>query len=115
MPVTHASACLSVQVFSGKRPEAEFPLQPQAPFPKLSSPSPAEEGQQALTCLISERDLMLFEKLGDGSFGVVRRGEWGTPTGKMVRGPEHARANPVHGPRGCVIPAGNGANSGLPG
>ncbi|XP_077682216.1 activated CDC42 kinase 1 isoform X3 [Eretmochelys imbricata] len=72
------------KVFSGKRPEAEFPLQPQAPFPKLSSPSPAEEGQQALTCLISERDLMLFEKLGDGSFGVVRRGEWGTPTGKML-------------------------------
>ncbi|EMP37638.1 Activated CDC42 kinase 1 [Chelonia mydas] len=72
------------KVFSGKRPEAEFPLQPQPPFPKLSSPSPAEEGQQALTCLISERDLMLFEKLGDGSFGVVRRGEWGTPTGKML-------------------------------
>uniref|UniRef100_A0A8C3STP5 non-specific protein-tyrosine kinase n=1 Tax=Chelydra serpentina TaxID=8475 RepID=A0A8C3STP5_CHESE len=70
------------KVFSGKRPEAEFPFQPQPTFPKLSSPSPAEEGQQALTCLISERDLTLFEKLGDGSFGVVRRGEWGTPTGK---------------------------------
>ncbi|KAM9126672.1 activated CDC42 kinase 1 isoform 3-T3 [Pangshura tecta] len=70
------------KVFSGKRPEAEFPPQPQPPFPKLSGPPPTEEGQQALTCLISERDLMLFEKLGDGSFGVVRRGEWGTPTGK---------------------------------
>ncbi|XP_044885626.1 activated CDC42 kinase 1 isoform X4 [Mauremys mutica] len=70
------------KVFSGKRPEAEFPPQPQPTCPKLSSPPPAEEGQQALTCLISERDLTLFEKLGDGSFGVVRRGEWGTPTGK---------------------------------
>ncbi|XP_074860257.1 activated CDC42 kinase 1 isoform X3 [Carettochelys insculpta] len=70
------------KVFSGKRPEAEFP--PQAPLPTLPSPSPAEEGQQALTCLISERDLTLFEKLGDGSFGVVRRGEWGTPTGKTL-------------------------------
>ncbi|KAM9126673.1 activated CDC42 kinase 1 isoform 4-T4 [Pangshura tecta] len=72
------------KVFSGKRPEAEFPPQPQPPFPKLSGPPPTEEGQQALTCLISERDLMLFEKLGDGSFGVVRRGEWGTPTGKTL-------------------------------
>uniref|UniRef100_A0A8C4YJ06 Activated CDC42 kinase 1 n=1 Tax=Gopherus evgoodei TaxID=1825980 RepID=A0A8C4YJ06_9SAUR len=72
------------KVFSGRRPEAEFPPQPQPTFPKLSSPPPAEEGQQALTCLISERDLTLFEKLGDGSFGVVRRGEWGTPTGKTL-------------------------------
>ncbi|XP_044885627.1 activated CDC42 kinase 1 isoform X5 [Mauremys mutica] len=72
------------KVFSGKRPEAEFPPQPQPTCPKLSSPPPAEEGQQALTCLISERDLTLFEKLGDGSFGVVRRGEWGTPTGKTL-------------------------------
>ncbi|XP_032633179.1 activated CDC42 kinase 1 isoform X4 [Chelonoidis abingdonii] len=72
------------KVFSGKRPEAEFPPQPQSTFPKLSSPTPTEEDQQALTCLISERDLTLFEKLGDGSFGVVRRGEWGTPTGKTL-------------------------------
>lgn len=41
--------------------------------------------QQALTCLIAEKDLTLFEKLGDGSFGVVKRGEWMTPSGKMVR------------------------------
>lgn len=44
------------------------------------------DGQhQALTCLISEKDLTLFEKLGDGSFGVVKRGEWLAPTGKVVR------------------------------
>uniref|UniRef100_A0A8C8RX46 Activated CDC42 kinase 1 n=1 Tax=Pelusios castaneus TaxID=367368 RepID=A0A8C8RX46_9SAUR len=72
------------KVFSGKRPEAEFQTQPQSTFCKPVTPPPTEEGQQALTCLISERDLTLFEKLGDGSFGVVRRGEWGAPTGKTL-------------------------------
>lgn len=33
-----------------------------------------------LSCLIHEKDLTLGIKLGDGSFGVVRRGEWTTPT-----------------------------------
>ncbi|GAB0100579.1 uncharacterized protein DMENIID0001_166380 [Sergentomyia squamirostris] len=28
------------------------------------------------TCLILEREITLADKLGDGSFGVVRRGEW---------------------------------------
>ncbi|CAM9221131.1 unnamed protein product, partial [Lampetra planeri] len=32
------------------------------------------DGQQTLTCLIPEKDLTLLEKLGDGSFGVVKRG-----------------------------------------
>lgn len=71
------------KVFLGKRPESEFPPQPQSSFCKASPPPPSE-GQQALTCLISEKDLSLFEKLGDGSFGVVRRGEWGAPTGKVI-------------------------------
>nr|7KP6_A Chain A, Activated CDC42 kinase 1 [Homo sapiens]7KP6_B Chain B, Activated CDC42 kinase 1 [Homo sapiens] len=39
---------------------------------------------QSLTCLIGEKDLRLLEKLGDGSFGVVRRGEWDAPSGKTV-------------------------------
>lgn len=30
----------------------------------------------ALTCLIHEKDINLGVKLGDGSFGLVRRGEW---------------------------------------
>ncbi|XP_063232759.1 activated Cdc42 kinase Ack [Bacillus rossius redtenbacheri] len=34
-----------------------------------------------LTCLVQERDVALSSKLGDGSFGVVRRGEWTTPSG----------------------------------
>lgn len=95
-----------LQVFSGKRPDgADFPQQgqPTTSFRKLSptpplvlgegllSTQPAGSGtlldgqQQALTCLIPEKDLTLFEKLGDGSFGVVKRGEWTTPAGKLVR------------------------------
>ncbi|XP_072264384.1 activated CDC42 kinase 1 isoform X7 [Pyxicephalus adspersus] len=70
------------KVFSGKRPDSEFSPLPQSTYRKPPSPPPSE-GQQALTCLISEKDISLFEKLGDGSFGVVRRGEWNTPGGKM--------------------------------
>ncbi|XP_077864926.1 LOW QUALITY PROTEIN: putative E3 ubiquitin-protein ligase HERC4, partial [Saccoglossus kowalevskii] len=36
---------------------------------------------QSLTCLISDSELTLYEKLGDGSFGVVRKGDWKTPNG----------------------------------
>lgn len=90
------------KVFSGKRPEGDFPQQGQlaSSFRKLSPTPPlglaegvlaaqtggpaALEGQQALTCLIPEKDLTLFEKLGDGSFGVVKRGEWLTPAGKVL-------------------------------
>nr|KAF6383985.1 tyrosine kinase non receptor 2 [Pipistrellus kuhlii] len=76
------------KVFSGKRLEAEFPPQhAQSAFPKASPApgGPAGEGPlQSLTCLIGEKDLRLLEKLGDGSFGVVRRGEWDAPSGKTV-------------------------------
>uniref|UniRef100_A0A663MX57 Activated CDC42 kinase 1 n=1 Tax=Athene cunicularia TaxID=194338 RepID=A0A663MX57_ATHCN len=73
------------KVFSGKRPESELPPQPQSTFRKPPTPPPPEAGgQHSLTCLVRERDLSLFEKLGDGSFGVVRRGEWCTPAGKTL-------------------------------
>uniref|UniRef100_UPI0014455346 activated CDC42 kinase 1-like n=1 Tax=Epinephelus lanceolatus TaxID=310571 RepID=UPI0014455346 len=91
-------------VFSGKRPDGgDFPQQGQlaSSFRKLSPTPPLGLGegvlatqpgggapldgqQQALTCLIPEKDLTLFEKLGDGSFGVVKRGEWLTPSGKVL-------------------------------
>lgn len=75
------------QVFSGKRPEGDFNPQPASTFRKPSPTPPLVDGQQqTLTCLISEKDLALFEKLGDGSFGVVKRGEWFTPNGKVVSG-----------------------------
>ncbi|CAN7988973.1 unnamed protein product [Ixodes hexagonus] len=41
-------------------------------------------GAAALTCLISEKDVTLASKLGDGSFGVVVKGEWDTPDGRVV-------------------------------
>ncbi|XP_078210970.1 activated CDC42 kinase 1 isoform X49 [Callithrix jacchus] len=76
------------KVFSGKRPEAEFPPQHSQSTFRKTSPIPgvpAGEGPlQSLTCLIGEKDLRLLEKLGDGSFGVVRRGEWDAPSGKTV-------------------------------
>lgn len=75
-------------MFSGKRLEAEFPPHHSQSTFRKTSPTPggpAGEGSlQSLTCLIGEKDLHLFEKLGDGSFGVVRRGEWDAPSGKTV-------------------------------
>merc|ERR1719342_59547 len=45
----------------------------------------------ALTCLIQDKDMKirddngrLLGKLGDGSFGVVCRGEWSTPSGRIL-------------------------------
>ncbi|XP_053421335.1 activated CDC42 kinase 1 isoform X1 [Nycticebus coucang] len=76
------------KVFSGKRLEAEFPPHHSQSTFRKTSPTPggpAGEGPlQSLTCLIGEKDLRLLEKLGDGSFGVVRRGEWDAPSGKTV-------------------------------
>nr|XP_004567248.1 activated CDC42 kinase 1 isoform X5 [Maylandia zebra] len=92
------------KVFSGKRPDGgDIPQQgqPASSFRKLSPTPPLGVGegvlatqpsggtlldgqQQGLTCLIPEKDLTLFEKLGDGSFGVVKRGEWLTPAGKVL-------------------------------
>ncbi|XP_058805113.1 activated Cdc42 kinase Ack [Phymastichus coffea] len=42
------------------------------------------ENTSILTCLIQEKDVALSVKLGDGSFGVVRRGEWTSPTGRTL-------------------------------
>nr|CAB3267143.1 activated CDC42 kinase 1 [Phallusia mammillata] len=38
-----------------------------------------------LTCFISEKEITLQEKLGDGSFGVVRKGEWTPPSGATIK------------------------------
>lgn len=77
------SLYLGQQVFTGKRPESES--QTNAVFRSLSpTPSQGEGQPSALTCLISDRDLTLFEKLGDGSFGVVKRGEWQAPSGRVL-------------------------------
>ncbi|OWF44840.1 activated CDC42 kinase 1-like isoform X2 [Mizuhopecten yessoensis] len=49
---------------------------------KKTSGSPVKyTGDHTLTCLINERSLEMTVKLGNGSFGVVRKGSWTTPPG----------------------------------
>ncbi|XP_057710801.1 non-receptor tyrosine-protein kinase TNK1 isoform X4 [Corythoichthys intestinalis] len=45
----------------------------------------SEGGRPALPSLIQDSELILGERLGSGSFGVVKKGEWHTPTGRVVR------------------------------
>lgn len=73
-------------MFPVKRPEADS-LQP---LPSQAEPpsSAAAESGASLTCLIKETELQMFERLGDGTFGVVRRGEWSSPSGGVVRAEE---------------------------
>lgn len=50
--------------------------------------SPAQNqdsSSRALPCLIQDSELILGEKLGSGSFGVVKRGEWHTPSGRVLQ------------------------------
>ncbi|KAF1373225.1 hypothetical protein PFLUV_G00258170 [Perca fluviatilis] len=71
------------KVFPVKRPDGD----PQQPLPQgassVAGPAYSESGA-SLTCLIRESELQLFERLGDGTFGVVRRGEWTGPNGRML-------------------------------
>ncbi|KAM3593168.1 uncharacterized protein V6R79_007065 [Siganus canaliculatus] len=71
------------KVFPVKRPDAD----PQQPVPQGASSSAASASSDSgasLTCLIREPELQLFERLGDGTFGVVRRGEWTGPNGRVL-------------------------------
>ncbi|XP_064797386.1 activated CDC42 kinase 1-like isoform X2 [Oncorhynchus masou masou] len=78
------------KVFPGKRPDSDSdPQQPRGASPTLMTPglTPSSDGPSsgaALTCLIREAELQLCERLGDGTFGVVRRGEWTGPTGQVL-------------------------------
>ncbi|KAJ3611409.1 hypothetical protein NHX12_021424 [Muraenolepis orangiensis] len=74
-------------VFPGKRPDTD----PQAALPQgasacLAPPTGAlaSEPGASLTCLVREAEIQLFERLGDGTFGVVRRGEWTSPNGRVA-------------------------------
>nr|XP_015810966.2 activated CDC42 kinase 1 [Nothobranchius furzeri] len=71
------------KVFPVKRSDAD----PQQPLPQGPSsaalPFSSEPGA-SLTCLVRESELQLFERLGDGTFGVVRRGEWTGPNGRVL-------------------------------
>ncbi|XP_023653340.2 non-receptor tyrosine-protein kinase TNK1 isoform X1 [Paramormyrops kingsleyae] len=39
---------------------------------------------RSFTCLIQDSELLLAEKLGSGSFGVVRKGKWQMPNGLIL-------------------------------
>lgn len=55
-----------------------------------AGPTQGSDGvARALPSLIHDSELALGEKLGSGSFGVVRKGEWHTPTGRVVRSPSY--------------------------
>ncbi|XP_044195976.1 activated CDC42 kinase 1 isoform X2 [Thunnus albacares] len=72
------------KVFPVKRPDAADPQQA-LPQGASSGAVPANsESAASLTCLIRETELQLFERLGDGTFGVVRRGEWTGPNGRVL-------------------------------
>ncbi|KAB5579379.1 hypothetical protein PHYPO_G00194380 [Pangasianodon hypophthalmus] len=47
-------------------------------------PGPGPDVVRALTCLIKDSELMFGDKLGSGSFGVVRKAEWHMPTGQVL-------------------------------
>ncbi|XP_061614051.1 activated CDC42 kinase 1 [Phyllopteryx taeniolatus] len=72
------------KVFPVKRAEADsqpaLSLGPEA----SGGSSSAGDSAASLTCLIREAELQLFERLGDGTFGVVRRGEWSTPSSRVL-------------------------------
>ncbi|XP_069500848.1 non-receptor tyrosine-protein kinase TNK1 [Ambystoma mexicanum] len=71
------------KMFTGRGPEqTDCTLYPDDTL--STSAARTESDQCPLKCLINERDLALQEKLGDGCFGVVRRGEWRVPCGKMI-------------------------------
>ncbi|KAM3860368.1 activated CDC42 kinase 1 [Diretmus argenteus] len=75
---------LGQQVFPGKRPDGGDNQQPLPQGASANPTSASSEPGASLTCLIREAELQLFERLGDGSFGVVRRGEWTGPNGRVL-------------------------------
>lgn len=62
------------------------------PWPKFggrdgdgtASPNQEVSSSRMLPSLIQDSELVMGEKLGSGSFGVVRRGEWHTPSGRVL-------------------------------
>ncbi|XP_056612967.1 non-receptor tyrosine-protein kinase TNK1 [Triplophysa dalaica] len=47
-------------------------------------PSQGQDSGRALPCLIQDSELVFGERLGSGSFGVVKKAEWNTPTGRVL-------------------------------
>lgn len=80
-----------VQILPAKTEKNSATVQPSA-FASGSAaarkpvPGPNATQISGLTCLIAEKDLTLYGRLGDGSFGLVRKGDWTTPNGGKVIG-----------------------------
>lgn len=66
-----------VKVFNGRTQEGNDQN-------KGVGPGQGPDTGRALPCLIQDSELVFGEKLGSGSFGVVRKAEWFTPTGRVI-------------------------------
>ncbi|KTG38321.1 hypothetical protein cypCar_00016677, partial [Cyprinus carpio] len=66
-----------IKAFSGRTPEGR------EQFNGVGSGQGPEPGR-ALPCLIQDSELIFGDRLGSGSFGVVRKAEWQTPTGRVL-------------------------------
>lgn len=66
-----------VKAFSGRTPEGSEQSD------GVGSGQGPEPGR-ALPCLVQDRELIFGDRLGSGSFGVVRKAEWHTPTGRVL-------------------------------
>ncbi|XP_043101408.1 non-receptor tyrosine-protein kinase TNK1 [Puntigrus tetrazona] len=66
-----------VKAFNGRTPEGS------EQFNGVGSGQGPEPGR-ALPCLIQDSELVFGDRLGSGSFGVVRKAEWQTPTGRVL-------------------------------
>ncbi|XP_016339656.1 activated CDC42 kinase 1-like [Sinocyclocheilus anshuiensis] len=66
-----------IKAFNGRNPEGS------EQFNGVGSGQGPEPGR-ALPCLIQDSELIFGDRLGSGSFGVVRKAEWQTPTGRVL-------------------------------
>ncbi|XP_040197936.1 activated CDC42 kinase 1-like [Rana temporaria] len=74
----------TIQSPTSQSPSGLFPV-PLSPTSSFSPITPQRETDSSLKCLINDRDLHLSEHLGDGCFGVVRKGEWRISSERTVK------------------------------
>ncbi|XP_073693268.1 non-receptor tyrosine-protein kinase TNK1 [Garra rufa] len=65
------------KAFSGRTPEGSEPF-------NGAGSGQGPEPVRALPCLIQDSELIFGDRLGSGSFGVVRKADWQTPTGQVL-------------------------------
>lgn len=76
---------LSKLIGGGKQQPSHKKPQQQQPQQQPLSSNTDTTSVLSLSCLIHEKDVILGAKLGDGSFGVVRRGEWNAPGNHLIQ------------------------------